>query len=166
MIHPVMTCIREPHFIFHTDFEENNDSGDHSGTDEAEVHSSTTTETDSEDTTGRLDTDNYDDSVEPRKTRQIVYIYNDTEEVITEEELYLMGVEEPRNFSEASKSRDWNKAMTAELDSIERNNTWILTELPPDQKVIGLKWIFKLKMDAAGNAIKHKARLVAKGYAQ
>lgn len=50
--------------------------------------------------------------------------------------------------------------------SIEKNNTWTLTELPTDQKVIGMKWIFKLKKDAAGNIIKHKARLVAKRYAQ
>lgn len=56
--------------------------------------------------------------------------------------------------------------MEAEIDSIEKNGTWKLVELPAGQKVIGLKWIFKLKKDAAGNITKHKARLVAKGYAQ
>lgn len=84
-------------------------------------------ESDGNDTPYHLDSDNYDDSVEPRKTRAIGDVYNDTEEVITEEELYLMGVEEPANYHEASKDRNWNKAMAAEIDSIERNNTWTLT---------------------------------------
>ncbi|KAF0919838.1 hypothetical protein E2562_031694 [Oryza meyeriana var. granulata] len=33
-------------------------------------------------------------------------------------------------------------------------------------KPIGLKWVFKLKKNIAGEVIKHKARLVAKGYVQ
>ncbi|GJS96809.1 zinc finger, CCHC-type containing protein [Tanacetum coccineum] len=53
-----------------------------------------------------------------------------------------------------------------ELDSINKNNTWTLTTLPPNQKAIGLKWVFKTKRDAKGNIIKYKARLVAKGYVQ
>ncbi|GJZ20846.1 zinc finger, CCHC-type containing protein [Tanacetum coccineum] len=36
-----------------------------------------------------------------------------------------------------------------EIDSIEKNQTWTLTRLPPNQKVIGLKWVFKLKRDAS-----------------
>lgn len=56
--------------------------------------------------------------------------------------------------------------MESELKSIEKNNTWVLTKLPPNRKAIGLKWVFKLKRDATGNMIKHKARLVAKGYVQ
>ena len=96
----------------------------------------------------------------------MVDIYNDTKEVITEEELHLMEVEEPMNYQEASKNQNWNRAMEAELESIKRNGTWNLMELPPGQKVIGLKWIFKLKKDVNGGIIKHKARLVAKGYTQ
>ncbi|KAL9274065.1 Retrovirus-related Pol polyprotein from transposon TNT 1-94-like protein, partial [Drosera capensis] len=56
--------------------------------------------------------------------------------------------------------------MQKELESIEKNNTWTLTELPPGHKSIGLKWVFKLKKDSDGRVIKHKARLVAKGYVQ
>lgn len=52
------------------------------------------------------------------------------------------------------------------MQSIEEHNTWRLTEPPSGKKIIGLKWIFKLKKDAEGKVIKHKARLVAKGYAQ
>lgn len=48
------------------------------------------------------------------------------------------------------------------MESIEKNGTWKLTSLPPGYKVIGLKWVFKLKKDANGNVVKHKARVVAK----
>lgn len=106
-----------------------------------------------------MNPDDYDDSVEPRKTRSVL-------EGITEDELYLMGIEEHGNFREASKDRNWKKAMTPELESIEKNETWSLTELPPGEKVIGLKWIFKLKKDADGRIIKYKARLMENGYTQ
>src|SRR4051812_10692181 len=56
--------------------------------------------------------------------------------------------------------------MLDELASIEENNTWTLTDLPPGHKPIGLKWVFKFKHDTDGNILKHKARLVAKGYVQ
>ena len=56
--------------------------------------------------------------------------------------------------------------MEAELDSINRNNTWTLTTLPTNHEAIGLKWVFKTKKDAKGEIIKYKARLVAKGYVQ
>jgi len=42
----------------------------------------------------------------------------------------------------------------------------VVTDLPPKQKAIGLKWVFKVKKDPSGRIVKHKARLVAKGYAQ
>nr|GEX22551.1 ribonuclease H-like domain, reverse transcriptase, RNA-dependent DNA polymerase [Tanacetum cinerariifolium] len=53
-----------------------------------------------------------------------------------------------------------------ELDPINKNNTWTLTTLPMNQKVIGLKWVFKTKRDAKGKIIKYNAQLVAKGYVQ
>lgn len=56
--------------------------------------------------------------------------------------------------------------MKNELDSIEKNGTWKLTELPPGHRPIGLKWVYKLKRDYTGKVVKHKARLVAKGYVQ
>jgi hypothetical protein len=56
--------------------------------------------------------------------------------------------------------------MEEELNSILSNQTWEPAELPKDHNAIGLKWVFKVKKDPAGNIVKHKARLVAKGYAQ
>lgn len=110
--------------------------------------------------------DDHDESGEPRRYRSLVDVYNETEPVEVEEELMFMGVEEPQNFEQAVKERSWRSAMHKELESIEKNDTWKLTELPNGHKVIDLKWIFKLKKDASGRVVKHKARLVAKGYVQ
>lgn len=110
--------------------------------------------------------DNYDDSNSRRKYRPLSEIYDNTEVVELEEELYLMGTEEPSTYRQAANDKEWRLAMEKEMDSIERNGTWKLTEPPKEQKIIGLKWIYKLKKDASGNVVKYKARLVAKGYSQ
>ena len=81
-------------------------------------------------------------------------------------ELCMLGEDEPTHHTEALKHESWKAAMKDELKSIEDNETWELTTLPAGARPIGLKWVFKLKKDAAGNTIRHKARLVAKGYVQ
>ncbi|KAL6338345.1 hypothetical protein AAG906_018715 [Vitis piasezkii] len=59
---------------------------------------------------------------------------------------------DPTTFEEAVQSSKWRAAMDLEIEAIERNGTWELTDLPEGVKKIGVKWC--------------KARLVAKGYAQ
>ena len=49
---------------------------------------------------------------------------------------------------------------------IDKNQTWELVERPEHRKVIGVKWVFRTKLNADGSINKHKARLVVKGYAQ
>jgi len=56
--------------------------------------------------------------------------------------------------------------MDAEIQAIEKNNTWELVELPKGMKKIGVKWVFKTKLNERGEVDKYKARLVVKGYAQ
>jgi hypothetical protein len=56
--------------------------------------------------------------------------------------------------------------MQSEMDTVETNRTWELTDLPPGHRVITLKWVFKLKRDEAGAIVKHKARLVAHSFLQ
>ncbi|GJS53286.1 hypothetical protein Tco_0688658 [Tanacetum coccineum] len=52
--------------------------------------------------------------------------------------------EDSRNYQGiASTDQKWIEAMEIELDSINKNNTWTLTTLPPNQKAIGLKWVSK-----------------------
>ena len=57
-------------------------------------------------------------------------------------------------------------AMQEELLMIRRNNTWELVDRPQNRKVIGVKWVFRTKLNVDGSINKHKARLVVKGYAQ
>ncbi|CAJ2654342.1 unnamed protein product [Trifolium pratense] len=74
--------------------------------------------------------------------------------------------EDPATYEEAVKSKIWRDAMEAEIKSIEANGTWELTKLPKEAKAIGVKWIYKTKLNEKGKIEKHKARLVAKGYSQ
>ena len=74
--------------------------------------------------------------------------------------------DDPVTFEEAVKSPQWRDAMTLEIQAIEKNGTWELTELPDGAKKIGVKWLFKTKLNEKGEVDKFKARLVAKGYAQ
>lgn len=78
----------------------------------------------------------------------------------------MLAADEPANVEQALEETCWKDAMRAELEAIVQNNTWEFSELPKDHKAIGLKWVFKVKRDPAGNIVKHKARLVVKGYAQ
>ena len=73
---------------------------------------------------------------------------------------------DPLYFDEAIKEDKWIKAMDEEIDSIERNNTWELMDLPKGKKCIGVKWVYKTKFDAKGQIVKNKARLVVKGFSQ
>lgn len=77
-----------------------------------------------------------------------------------------MGIEEPGNFKDAVKEPEWKKAMQVEMDAIEKNKTWVLTDLPPGRKAISLKWVYKLKKNTEGEIVKYKARLVARGFVQ
>ncbi|KAJ0912392.1 putative RNA-directed DNA polymerase [Helianthus annuus] len=73
---------------------------------------------------------------------------------------------EPRFYHEACKDPNWVSAMNAEIEALNRNNTWDLVELPHDRKPIGCKWIFKIKYKSSGEIERYKARLVAKCYSQ
>ena len=86
-----------------------------------------------------------------------------------EEAAYVIqdvAIEDPILFEDAVKEEKWRMAMDSEISSIEKNKTWELVDLPPKAKTIGVKWIFKTKLNEHGEVDKYKARLVAKGYSQ
>jgi hypothetical protein len=84
----------------------------------------------------------------------------------TELNMAIVTSGDPVSYEEAVKSYKWREAMDAEMESIQKNETWSLTELPAGTKKIGVKWIYKTKLNESGKVDKLKARLVAKGYAQ
>lgn len=73
---------------------------------------------------------------------------------------------DPTSFEDAVKSSKWRLAMDEEIKSIEKNQTWQLVELPIGAKKIGVKWVYKTKLNELGEVDKYKARLVVKGYSQ
>lgn len=75
-------------------------------------------------------------------------------------------IEDPTTYEEAVKEEKWVEAMKLEIEAIEKNNTWELVKVEAGVKPIGVKWVFKTKLNERGEIDKYKARLVVKGYAQ
>ncbi|XP_070675841.1 uncharacterized mitochondrial protein AtMg00810-like [Malus domestica] len=74
------------------------------------------------------------------------------------------GTIEPETYEEAKKDKAWKKVMKEELEMIKKNDTWELVNRPSDKLVIGVKWVYKTKLNLDGSVQKNKARLVAKGF--
>jgi len=56
--------------------------------------------------------------------------------------------------------------MDEEIDAIEHNNMWELSNPPTRARPIGVKWVYKKRMNAQGEIERYKVWLVAKGYKQ
>ena len=55
---------------------------------------------------------------------------------------------DPENYAEAMESEDhdsWMQAMMEEMESLEKNQTWQLVDLPEGARPIGSKWVFTKK---------------------
>ncbi|CAJ2662759.1 unnamed protein product [Trifolium pratense] len=77
---------------------------------------------------------------------------------------------DPSTFREAMASQEkerWMGAMMEEMESLQKNHTWELVQLPKGKRAIGCKWVYKRKPAVTEKeGEKFKARLVAKGYSQ
>ncbi|GKC74521.1 retrovirus-related pol polyprotein from transposon TNT 1-94, partial [Tanacetum coccineum] len=85
------------------------------------------------------------------------------------EEHSLGDLNEPTNYKATlldSKSDMCLDAMNAEMQSMKDNQVWRLVDLPPNCKIVGIKWLFKKKTNMEDNVHTYKARLVAKGFTQ
>ena len=73
-------------------------------------------------------------------------------EGLFKDEIHMTLVEstDPLYFEEAVKNENWRLAMNNEIKSIEKNQTWTLTELPAGAKKIGVKWVYKTKYNEHG----------------
>jgi Reverse transcriptase (RNA-dependent DNA polymerase) len=74
--------------------------------------------------------------------------------------------QEPTQYYKAIKNERWRKAIREELNALEKNKTWVITQLPKDKKPVGCKWVFKIKYNSDGIVERYKVRLVVKGYTQ
>ena len=75
---------------------------------------------------------------------------------------------EPSCYKEALKREDkasWELAMKSEMDSLKKNQTWDLVQLPIGKTVLPCKWVYWLKV-TPGAKMTHKTRLVVKGFKQ
>jgi len=63
---------------------------------------------------------------------------------------------EPQIFNKAMQDSQSCEAMQAEIDSLERNGPWVISDLPPGKKPIGCKWVYKIKHHSNGSIERYK----------
>jgi hypothetical protein len=76
---------------------------------------------------------------------------------------------DPTSFEEAMRSAHsskWLEAIKDEMRSMSANKVWDLERIPNGAKIVGSKWVYKMKCDSKGNVERFKARLVVKGFTQ
>jgi hypothetical protein len=73
---------------------------------------------------------------------------------------------EPTCFEHVVGNLKWDNAINEEMETLDMNATWELVALPKDKKIIGCKWVYKIKHNVDGYVNRYKAKLFAKGYAQ
>ena len=71
---------------------------------------------------------------------------------------------EPSSFGEAAQHDIWQEAMVEEYDSIMKNQVWEVVLRPQGKKVVGSRWIYKVKHAVDESVEKYKARFVVKGF--
>ena len=71
----------------------------------------------------------------------------------------MLSIKEPKSVKYALEDEDCSKAMEEEIEQIEKNKTWTLVPRPKDKNVIGIKWVFRNKLDKNGEVTRNKARL-------
>ena len=76
----------------------------------------------------------------------------------------------PKTYEEAINDpiygASWEQAISEELTKLQALDTWKYSELPPNKKAIGCRWVFTIKYTPTGLIDQFKARLVAQGFSQ
>lgn len=78
------------------------------------------------------------------KMRNLRKIYEQTKDWETNI-FCIYADDEPLTFQEAVKEDCCQSTMLEEIHAIQSNESWKLTTLPPNQKAICFKWVYKIK---------------------
>ena len=103
----------------------------------------------------------------PRYYNEYIYYLNPSNNL--NQTLYennILKLPVPKSYLQAMKTiyhEQWYIAMKDEIESLEKNKTWILIKPPPNAVIIGNMWVFKIKQTITGKIERFKARLVARG---
>ena len=68
----------------------------------------------------------------------------------------LLCLYEPRSLKDALENEDWISIMNEEIEKTKKNKTWTLVPRPKDKNVIGIKWVFKNKLNEKGEVTRKK----------
>ena len=104
----------------------------------------------------------------PLKMKSLTDVYARSQQILDSElvDFALFADADLEEFETAVKNDKRRKAMDSKIESVLKNDTWDLVDLPQGHKSIGVKWVYKTKLNKNGDIEKHKARLVVKGYKQ
>jgi len=94
--------------------------------------------------------------------RSLKDIYND----LDVSSYFALLAFQPSSFEETIKDENWVQAMDEEIEAIEKNDTWNLVDLPKEKNLIGVKWVYKTKLNEEGEIDRFKVRLLAKGFSK
>jgi len=102
----------------------------------------------------------------PGRMRNLEELYDATQVIEYTTLFCFFADNDPLIFNKAVTEEKWIDAMDEEIHTIEKNNTWKLTNLLENKKAICVKWVYKTKKNAKGEVQRYKTRLVAKAYKQ
>ena len=78
----------------------------------------------------------------------------------------VVEMRELESYVEAAKDANWCATIEEEMRALAENETRDLVDAPKGVKLIGCRWVYKVKYNTKGSVNRYKARLVVKGYAQ
>ena len=104
-------------------------------------------------------------SQDPRRSSRIHHEPKRYGFLVTDDKtIELVDQDEPTTYHEimmSPNSEKWLQAMKSEMQLMYENQVWNLVDPPEGAKVIGCKWVHKIKHDMT-----FKSRLIAKGFKQ
>lgn len=74
--------------------------------------------------------------------------------------IFLMVILVKNDSRTLAEAMFWNEAVKNKFNIIMQTYTWYVTNLQPGWKALGIRWIFKQKLNSDGTIGKYKAMLV------